>query len=243
MIALFYRPLPHSYLKTFLLLFKNSYDEKEHFTNHCCRLGLGFSSPWQLPSGFSCGFVFSLCGWPPARWRSSPSPFLFVCLFIMMDSSFFPSWSAFPPLNSSSSTTPSLLGAPPIFSLQPFDQPTARCNWKDLFTSQTTSSKAINLSFIPCSDDEVVFTEEELSSGQKEWGLSLVGHAIGKRPFYRTLLAAIKKKWNFKGSLDLLTMEGDFFPIQILLFWGLRSGMELWPLFSEWQTFYFQKVV
>lgn len=64
-----------------------------------------------------------------------------------------------------------------------------------------------------CSDEEVSFLEEELYLGQQEWDLSLISHAIGKRPFYGSLLLAIKikKRWIFKGNLELLIMKGDFF--------------------------------
>lgn len=40
--------------------------------------------------------------------------------------------------------------------------------------------------------------------------LSLIRHALGKKLFYDSLLTAIKQKWLFKGSLKLLTLEGDF---------------------------------
>lgn len=76
---------------------------------------------------------------------------------------------------------------------------------------QNINEPAHNLSFISCSDDVVSFLEEEISHGQKEWEISLIGHAISKRPFYEFLLVAIRKCWTFKGSLDLLTIESDFF--------------------------------
>lgn len=34
---------------------------------------------------------------------------------------------------------------------------------------------------------------------------------MGKKLFYRSLLATIKHKLSFKGDLKLLTLEGDFF--------------------------------
>lgn len=138
-------------------------------------------------------------------------------LFLLMAAfSFSPSSSAFPPLNPSSSTISSLLGAPPSSTTRRNEALLACCNSKDLLTSQNSSSKEIKLSFIPCADEEAVFSKEELSSDQKEWGLSLVGHVIGKISFYGSLLAAIKKKWIFKCNLDLLPMEGDFFLFKFL---------------------------
>lgn len=72
----------------------------------------------------------------------------------------------------------------------------------------------INLSYISCSKEVVSFIKEEVNHNQKDWDMSLIEHAIGKHPYYDSLLAAIRK-WIFKGSFDLLIMEGDFF--QILL--------------------------
>lgn len=58
---------------------------------------------------------------------------------------------------------------------------------------------------------DVSFSKEELMDGEKKWGFSLVGHAIGNISFYCLLLTTIRHKWNFKGWLELLTLKGDFF--------------------------------
>lgn len=117
---------------------------------------------------------------------------------------------------SHSSPSPSPLTTAPV-----------KCNYQDLLLSQNSSTggKEINLSFIPCDEETICFIEEELTLGQKEWELSLFGHAIDKRPFYGSLLAVVKKKWSFKGHLELLTMEGDFFlsshVLKIMILYGI----------------------
>lgn len=58
---------------------------------------------------------------------------------------------------------------------------------------------------------DVKFLESEVNKGKQEWSFSLVGYAIGKRPFYGSLLVAVKRKWNCKGALEFLILEGDFF--------------------------------
>lgn len=83
-------------------------------------------------------------------------------------------------------------------------------NWKDLFSSSNDKSKDFSLSYVPLASPEVSFLEDELKIGKKEWSYTLVGHAIGKRPLYGSLLAAVKRKWTFKGSFEFLTLEGTF---------------------------------
>lgn len=98
------------------------------------------------------------------------------------------SFSDFPALTPSSPTIPSAFPT----SSHVLNPPTS---WKALLTCTMRAPKP--------------FSEDELSIGQREWELSLIDHALGKWP-YETLLAAIKRKWTLKGSLDLLTLVGDF---------------------------------
>lgn len=71
--------------------------------------------------------------------------------------------------------------------------------------------KDFSLSYVPSASPNVLFSKDELEIRKKEWCYTLVGHAIGKRPIYGSLLVAVKQKWTFKGSFKLLTLEGDFF--------------------------------
>lgn len=71
-------------------------------------------------------------------------------------------------------------------------------------------SKDSPLSYVPANDTYVNFLGIEVDNGKVEWDYSVMGHAIGWRPFYGSLLVAIKRKCNFKGDLDLLTLDEDF---------------------------------
>lgn len=59
--------------------------------------------------------------------------------------------------------------------------------------------------------DAISFSDEELDEGSKECDLSLVGYSLGKRPFNGALLDAIKKVWNLKGNMDLISLNEGFF--------------------------------
>lgn len=114
-------------------------------------------------------------------------------------------------------------------------------SWKDLLSSHYTSSKPFFLSFIPPSSDEVSFAQDNLVEDLKVWDLSLIGCAIGKRPFYGCLLAVIKRKWNFKGSMELLTLQGDFFLFKFSCKKEFDSVWDNDPYFLNGQPFLFQK--
>lgn len=90
------------------------------------------------------------------------------------------------------------------------------CNWKEIFTSSNGTSTNFLFSYIPPTSSDVSFSEEELEIGKKECIFTLVGHAIGKRAFYGSLLVEVKRKWSFKGSFKLLTLEGDFFVFKFM---------------------------
>lgn len=65
------------------------------------------------------------------------------------------------------------------------------CNQNELFTSFNGNSKDFFLSFVPPHSSDDSFLEDELEEGKKEWCFTLVGHGIGKRPFYGSLLVAV----------------------------------------------------
>lgn len=104
----------------------------------------------------------------------------------------------------------SILGARP--NLPPQNKPTAQGFWKDLLGASSSSDKPFPVSYVdPGHTDKISFSASDLCEGQKEWEMCLVGHAIGKRPFYGALLAAVQRQWKLKGGLELLSFEGDFF--------------------------------
>lgn len=65
-------------------------------------------------------------------------------------------------------------------------------------------------------------------------GTLLIGYTIRKRPLYGSLLDAIKRKQNFKGALELLTLQEDFFffskfPIRKTMVWfGITIRAPKW---------------
>lgn len=59
------------------------------------------------------------------------------------------------------------------------------------------------------------FYRNELCGKQRECHISIVGtNDVCKLLFYGSLIASIKNKWGLKGSLNLLTLNGDFFPFK-----------------------------
>lgn len=121
------------------------------------------------------------------------------------------------------------------------DPSNALGSWKDIISSQYASSKPFSLSYIPLSFDEVSFSQDNLIESIKEWDLSLVGYSIGKRPYYASLLTTIKRKWSFKGSMDLLTLEGDFFLFKFSCKEDYDSVWDNGPCFLNGRPFLFQK--
>lgn len=67
-------------------------------------------------------------------------------------------------------------------------------NWKNHLLANNDKGKDFFLSFIPSDSKDVVFSKYEVDDDKLEWCYSLVGYATGKRPFYGSLLAAIKRK-------------------------------------------------
>lgn len=136
--------------------------------------------------------------------------------------------------------TSSLLG--PLDPLSGLNlSPLVSCNSKSILTLQNNTTKDINLSFIFCDEEDICFSKEDLASGQQEWWLSIVGHAIEKRPFYGSLLATIKKKWAFKSNLKLLTMEGDFFLFKISCADDYELVWNFGPCFLNDKLFFLKK--
>lgn len=53
-------------------------------------------------------------------------------------------------------------------------------SWRDLLSTPYSNPKAFSLSYVLEDKPTVSFSQEDLDIGQKEWGLSLIGYAIGK---------------------------------------------------------------
>lgn len=69
----------------------------------------------------------------------------------------------------------------------------------------------------------------------------MIGYAIGKRRYYGSLLAAIKRKWTFKGALELLTLEKDFFLFKFSCKEDYDKVWDNGPCFLNGKSFLFQK--
>ncbi|KAI0504773.1 hypothetical protein KFK09_015726 [Dendrobium nobile] len=84
-------------------------------------------------------------------------------------------------------------------------------DWNLAFAPQPSVPKVLNLSHFPSESEIVPFSEEKLSKGGEDWSFCLVGYSIGRRPYYEALLGAIKKTWQLKGSVQLLSLSEGFF--------------------------------
>ncbi|XP_020678033.2 uncharacterized protein PB18E9.04c-like [Dendrobium catenatum] len=100
----------------------------------------------------------------------------------------------------------------------PFNPPSSSStlllrDWKSLIASQPLVSNDFtsSISHFPTENATAHFTSAQFNAGAPEWSLSLVGYSIGRRPYYEALLTTIKKAWNLKGSLSLLTLDDGFF--------------------------------
>ncbi|KAL0912717.1 hypothetical protein M5K25_018709 [Dendrobium thyrsiflorum] len=113
-----------------------------------------------------------------------------------------------PPPQQQSSSLP--LKVPPSLASSPGGAPMPRV-WSNLFDPIISPSGNLNLSFCPSEPDIIPFSGEKLTKGAADWKFCLVGYSVGKRPFYEALLAAVKKAWQLKGSLQLLSLSDGFF--------------------------------
>ncbi|KAL0914365.1 hypothetical protein M5K25_014709 [Dendrobium thyrsiflorum] len=79
-------------------------------------------------------------------------------------------------------------------------------NWSNAVSAPRPPEKAFALSSSTPPDDPLDFTEIHVSAAKEEWNLSLVGYSIGRRPFYESLLSAMRKLWK-----QLLSLSDGFF--------------------------------
>ncbi|KAL0919520.1 hypothetical protein M5K25_011618 [Dendrobium thyrsiflorum] len=112
----------------------------------------------------------------------------------------------------SPSPQPALPSPPNFHNMQPLSGAPPRA-WTNLFepSDPSSSSSKLNLSFFPSEPDIIPFSGDKLSKGASDWKLCLVGYSVGRRPFYEALLAAVKKTWPLKGSIQLLSLSDGFF--------------------------------
>ncbi|KAL0924452.1 hypothetical protein M5K25_005283 [Dendrobium thyrsiflorum] len=101
--------------------------------------------------------------------------------------------SAFPPLVSSSSPS---LPKPP--------------SWDRILTGSPNPSE-FSISTLQTPEEIIPFQQDDIAEANDEWSLALVGYSLGRRPFYETLLKAIRKSWILKGTLKLISLSEGFF--------------------------------
>ncbi|XP_028549034.1 uncharacterized protein LOC114579204 [Dendrobium catenatum] len=150
-----------------------------------------------------------------------------------------------PPLPAGSLSPMSDDGFPPLTtsSTSKTPPPSILPLWNNLLTStlQISTDFSHSLGLVPTQNFTANFTTEQFVAGAPEWTLSLVGYSIGKRPFYEALLSTIKKAWQLKGELSLLTMDDGFF---LLKFSALEDYEYAWtrgPWFFFGKPFILQK--
>ncbi|XP_020692822.2 uncharacterized protein LOC110107027, partial [Dendrobium catenatum] len=73
---------------------------------------------------------------------------------------------------------------------------------------------AFKLSSTVLLDDPLDFNEAQVKAAKDEWGLSLIGYSIGRRPYYESLLSAMRKSWKLKGMMKLLSLSDGFFMLK-----------------------------
>ncbi|XP_028552220.1 uncharacterized protein DDB_G0280205-like [Dendrobium catenatum] len=83
-------------------------------------------------------------------------------------------------------------------------------NFVSNLTKEDPVAEEFSLSFVPPAT-KVPFSADELAKGVPDWGSSLVGYSIGPRPTYLSLLNSVKKAWNPKGDVELLSLNDGFF--------------------------------
>ncbi|KAI0523207.1 hypothetical protein KFK09_005601 [Dendrobium nobile] len=73
---------------------------------------------------------------------------------------------------------------------------------------------AFKLSSSVLPDDSLEFNEVHVKAASDEWGLALVGYSIGRRPYYESLLSAMRKVWKLKGMMKLISLSDGFFMLK-----------------------------
>lgn len=77
-------------------------------------------------------------------------------------------------------------------------------------TTNNEKCRDFSLAFVPADSVNINFSESEVDEGKLQRGFSLIGYSIGKKLFYGSLLDVVKRTRNFKGDLEILSLEGVF---------------------------------
>ncbi|XP_028553747.1 mucin-5AC-like [Dendrobium catenatum] len=82
--------------------------------------------------------------------------------------------------------------------------------WDRVFASPPATGE-FNISTLPTPEEIIDFPTLDIADAVEEWNLALVGYSLGKRPFYESLLNAVKKLWDLKGNIKLISLSDGFF--------------------------------
>ncbi|PKU68571.1 hypothetical protein MA16_Dca020839 [Dendrobium catenatum] len=102
---------------------------------------------------------------------------------------------------------------PPLSSKSILPLPATTLTYRNIVATPR-SGKAFVLSSSSPPEDPLDFNEAHVQVAKEEWGLSLIGYSIGRRPFYESLLSAIRKVWKLKGTMKLLSLSDGFFMLK-----------------------------
>ncbi|XP_028554235.1 uncharacterized protein LOC114580536 [Dendrobium catenatum] len=84
-------------------------------------------------------------------------------------------------------------------------------SWDRILSGPTSNACEFLISPLPTEEEIINFSTEDIAEAVNEWDLALVGYSLGKRPYYEALLNSVKKLWNLKGSLKLISLSDGFF--------------------------------
>ncbi|KAI0496513.1 hypothetical protein KFK09_022832 [Dendrobium nobile] len=84
-------------------------------------------------------------------------------------------------------------------------------SWDRILSGPTSNACEFMISPLPTEEEIINFPSEDITEAVNEWDLALVGYSLGKRPYYEALLNSVKKIWNLKGSLKLISLSEGFF--------------------------------
>ncbi|KAI0507741.1 hypothetical protein KFK09_013869 [Dendrobium nobile] len=104
--------------------------------------------------------------------------------------------SSFPPLPNSTSTALASSSTP--------------LPWDRVFSNPPPIGE-FNISPVPTPDEIIDFPTLDIADAVEEWNLALVGYSLGNRPYYGALLNAVKRLWELKGNIKLISFSDGFF--------------------------------
>ncbi|XP_020684420.1 uncharacterized protein LOC110101008 [Dendrobium catenatum] len=102
---------------------------------------------------------------------------------------------------------------PPLSSKSVVPSAVAPLSYSNIVASPRPGN-AFKLSSSVLPDDPLEFNEIHVKAASDEWGLALIGYSLGRRPYYESLLLAIRKVWKLKGMMKLLSLSDGFFMLK-----------------------------